>query len=160
MPRECWGLSELGTCQEGPGWPLSPLQTESSCRKALGVTSTVLTYSKARGALAEEVGSHHFLWEGESLQPPSCCPPSSDAPPSSSATTHSGKSASRALAALPPGNYTLGANLLPFRGRPGERVRRVRKGEAAMKRHWGKAAFADDYRGLPPEKHIVFISTW
>lgn len=124
--------------------------------KAPGVTRTILTYSKARGALAEEVGSHHFLWEGvasatQLLPTPVRCP-------SQQLGDHTQRQVGlwqRSLLVITPWEQTAS---LP--GRLGERARRARKGEAAMKRHRGRAAFADDYGASHPRSTSVFISTW
>lgn len=81
-----------------------------------GEEEQLFTYHYVKGGGAGRGSQQPALpVEGEKLQPPSCCPPQAGAPPSSSATTHT-QWPNRALAALPPGNYTLGASLLPLAG--------------------------------------------
>lgn len=154
MLRECWALSELGTCQEDTGWPghLLPFRLESSSRKAPGVRRTVphLQQSKRRAGRGSRLSP---LPVGGRVTPATQLLPTLVRCPSQQLCDHTQRP-SRALAAIPPGNYTLGANLLPLPGEAWGEDKESKKERRTGCNTGGKAALQTTTRALQRRKNI------
>lgn len=144
--------------KKGTDWSFV-LRSREQQQKGWGWRGALHPHHSKRSA---NTGSQHLPLpvEGELLQPPSCCPPQIGAPPKQ-LSDHTQRP-HWALAALPLGNYTLGANLLPFLGEA-DRARKRRaltfKQHPEAKLLFQMTAWAYSYLGiLYPIPNRVYLT--
>lgn len=149
MQQECWALSDLGTCPRRHTQAASPLQTGKAAAER----------PRGDGNSSSSTAKREACWHRKSARITSCGSPSSHpaaAHPSSPATTHRGQAElwQLSLLVIIPWEQTC----FLFQGRPRERARGERRGEAGVKQHWREVGFPDDDLRIPAQD--ISIDTW
>lgn len=151
------GPCRPGNFPAGPSWPPPPLQRGEWQQKGPWGEEQGFLHGGERGRLAEEVcptarvGGSHSSW-------PMAAPPW-QVPPPRQLGDHTQRP-SWALAALPPGNYSLGTNLLPLPGEAGGGQGDGREGEEDTQQHWGQVCPSRGLLGHSDPRTAFFTNSW
>lgn len=120
--------------QKAQGGHFFPFRLESSS-KAPGVTGTVLHLRQSQRLVGRGSQLSPLPVGGSLSSHPAAAHPCQMPLPAALRPHTAAKPPSRALAALPPGNYTLGANLLPL---PGEAWGESKESEEKERQTWSE----------------------